>query len=295
VTLLSPNGTQLAVSVNDPLTPGTNLAELSYRLLDTGNHTLLVESRSKQSGDFVISLEARPAGSNVLLSNADTIAANLNTSTGVQTFDFQLTPTAATTLTLTPTTLGSAFAAEVRDDNGRLVGRVDHAVQSVQFQIAPGPGNIYFVSVVGSPPETALTVEIGLNQFLADFSAQTAGETCTNSAQFIADVNIPDGTVIPVGVPFIKAWRLRNIGTCTWDSTYSFTQVSGEGIAASPETIPVPYTPPNVEVDLSVLLNMPVETPIGQTQRAAFQLVAPDGTPFGSTPFVEVVVGNSQP
>jgi hypothetical protein len=37
-------------------------------------------------------------------------------------------------------------------------------------------------------------------------------------AQFIADVNVPDGTVFQPGETFTKTWRLKNNGVCTWTS-----------------------------------------------------------------------------
>src|SRR3974377_235848 len=39
---------------------------------------------------------------------------------------------------------------------------------------------------------------------------------CTLVEQFIADVSIPDGTVMAPGAPFVKTWRVQNTGTCTW-------------------------------------------------------------------------------
>ena len=43
---------------------------------------------------------------------------------------------------------------------------------------------------------------------------------CKNSAEFIRDVTFPDGTVTGPCESFRKVWRLKNTGTCTWDSSY---------------------------------------------------------------------------
>ena len=40
--------------------------------------------------------------------------------------------------------------------------------------------------------------------------------TCTYRATFLADVTIPDNTVIPPGTSFVKTWKLRNDGNCAW-------------------------------------------------------------------------------
>lgn len=50
---------------------------------------------------------------------------------------------------------------------------------------------------------------------------------CVNSAEFVEDVTVPDGTVLSPGEHFRKVWRLRNTGTCTWSRSYKVVS-SGE-------------------------------------------------------------------
>lgn len=45
--------------------------------------------------------------------------------------------------------------------------------------------------------------------------------SCSNQVEFVSDVTIPDDTEMLVGEEFIKTWRLKNIGTCTWTSQYA--------------------------------------------------------------------------
>jgi hypothetical protein len=35
---------------------------------------------------------------------------------------------------------------------------------------------------------------------------------------------------VPPGAPFVKAWRVRNIGTCVWDGTYALVLADGEAM-----------------------------------------------------------------
>jgi hypothetical protein len=35
-------------------------------------------------------------------------------------------------------------------------------------------------------------------------------------AAFVADVTVPDGTNFAPGTTFVKTWRLKNNGSCTW-------------------------------------------------------------------------------
>jgi hypothetical protein len=78
---------------------------------------------------------------------------------------------------------------------------------------------------------------------------------------------------------FIKTWRLRNEGSCAWDSRYQLVFVDGTPMA---RTQVFPWTGGTVgfgqTVDLSVNLFSP-EAP-GRYQ-ANFMLLAPDGTYFG--------------
>ncbi|HGJ66308.1 TPA: hypothetical protein ENS27_13160, partial [bacterium] len=46
-----------------------------------------------------------------------------------------------------------------------------------------------------------------------------------NWAGFVADVTVPDGTSFAPGAAFIKTWRLKNIGTCTWTGKYGLSFV----------------------------------------------------------------------
>ena len=50
---------------------------------------------------------------------------------------------------------------------------------------------------------------------------------CILSDQFIADVSIPDGTVLAAGSPFVKTWRVKNTGTCAWEN-YKLIFAAGE-------------------------------------------------------------------
>ncbi|MCA9949327.1 MAG: transporter substrate-binding domain-containing protein [Anaerolineales bacterium] len=61
--------------------------------------------------------------------------------------------------------------------------------------------------------------------------------TCIDGMAFIADLNMNDqnmtnpAKMLP-GQTFRKGWRVQNIGTCTWDSTYALAYVAGNVSAA---------------------------------------------------------------
>lgn len=101
---------------------------------------------------------------------------------------------------------------------------------------------------------------------------------CTNRAAFVADVTIPDGTTVGAGAAFAKTWRLRNSGTCTWDSGYALVFTGGH-IMGGPPMQPLPgAVAPGAEVDLTVNLIAPLS---GGTYRGEWKLRTPQGEVFG--------------
>ena len=67
---------------------------------------------------------------------------------------------------------------------------------------------------------------------------------CIDRVAFVQDVTIPDNTLLQGGQEFEKIWRLRNSGTCAWNSSYSIVFASGDsmsGLAAV--ALPVQVTP----------------------------------------------------
>jgi len=85
-------------------------------------------------------------------------------------------------------------------------------------------------------------------------SAPPAG-SCTNTAAFVQDVTVPDGTSLAPGQTFNKIWQVRNTGTCTW-SGYELVFAGGEAMTTS-TTVAVPATPPGATADILVPMTAP--------------------------------------
>ncbi len=106
----------------------------------------------------------------------------------------------------------------------------------------------------------------------------TAGPRCTDRASFVSDVTIPDNTVVTPGQSFVKTWRLRNTGTCTWTTDYALVFAHGDRLNGA-LSVPLPNTvSPNSTVDLSVTLTAPAGA---GTYTGRWQLRSTDGTLFG--------------
>ena len=117
----------------------------------------------------------------------------------------------------------------------------------------------------------------------------TGASNCTNQLQFVADISVPDGTNIQAGSTFTKTWRVRNAGTCTWNSYYTLRQTGGTKITFSSFSNPnIPYVAPGQTVDLSVSLRLSTSVANGQTYRADFNLFDSHGNSFPTNIFVLV-------
>ena len=50
---------------------------------------------------------------------------------------------------------------------------------------------------------------------------------------FVKDVTVPDGTGFAPGEIFVKTWRLKNRGTCTWTPDYMLVFTSGDWLGST--------------------------------------------------------------
>jgi uncharacterized protein YkwD len=104
----------------------------------------------------------------------------------------------------------------------------------------------------------------------------SATTDCIEKAAFYDDITIPDDTQFRQGDNFVKTWRLRNEGTCTWQD-YQFVFAYGD-IMNGPLSGPIPTTPPGETVDISVDLTAPSG---GGVHAGNWQLESADGRRFG--------------
>lgn len=121
----------------------------------------------------------------------------------------------------------------------------------------------------------------------------TPGSTgCTNNVRFIADVTIPDKTVVTPGGTFTKVWRVKNSGTCTWTSSYRLAFAGGNQMSG-PGTVSISgNVAPGAEYDVSV--NQTAPTAPGEYQ-GRWQFVDNTGAVFGQVYVLIIVPGTPTP
>lgn len=125
------------------------------------------------------------------------------------------------------------------------------AAQTVEAVLSATP-------ITGDASTATSAVPATITLIPSPIVTSTLGATATPNcplAEFVADVTIPDGTVITSGQTFNKKWRLKNIGACAW-SGYSLVFDSGESMNG-PATKAIGTVNPGQEIDLDVDLKAP--------------------------------------
>ena len=85
----------------------------------------------------------------------------------------------------------------------------------------------------------------------------TVPPSACDKVQYVADVNVPDGTIFQPGTQFTKTWRLKNVGSCKWTTAYQLVFFSGEKMgAASSATFPKEVAVGST-VDISINMTAP--------------------------------------
>lgn len=78
-----------------------------------------------------------------------------------------------------------------------------------------------------------------------------------DAALFLADVTYSDGSIVPRNTTFVKIWRIRNVGTCAWTTSYTLVFSGGDGMNA-PATVPMPGSvAPGQYIEIPVTLTSP--------------------------------------
>jgi hypothetical protein len=124
---------------------------------------------------------------------------------------------------------------------------------ATQSALTTTPGGGY----VSPTPSTSTPVP-GFNTptTIPPYKTSTPVTRC-DWADFVADVTYPDGSVIGRSEPFTKVWRLQNIGTCSWTTSYALVFVDGDAMNAA-ATIPLPGTvSPGQTIDIPINLISP--------------------------------------
>ena len=134
---------------------------------------------------------------------------------------------------------------------------------------------------VTQPEDMVVSREVTVQDIRANNPAN-----CTNGMMFISDVSLPDGTKLVPDMNATKTWNVKNTGTCTWDSSYTFAYVKGE-LMGQPNITVTKLVAPGENYELSV----PFNTPAANGEYTSWwQMRSPQGTGFGQTVWYNIIV-----
>jgi hypothetical protein len=130
-----------------------------------------------------------------------------------------------------------------------------------------------------NPPPTSAATPTPAPTFTSAPTATQSTVGCVDDGKYIADITIPDGTTFATPAAFTKTWRVQNIGTCAWNTTYSLKFVGGAQLGG-PAAIAMPSNvEPGNMVDLSVSLTSPATQ---GTYTGQWRLTNTSGGAFGT-------------
>ena len=118
---------------------------------------------------------------------------------------------------------------------------------------------------------------------------------CIDGMEWVSDLNLDDNgmqnpPVMQPGQPFVKGWRVRNSGTCTWDGSYALVYVSGNTPYASMGGQPAPVERqivPGETNDFNVSLVAPL---VPGTYQGFWAMRNGNGALFGDRMWVGITV-----
>ncbi len=114
----------------------------------------------------------------------------------------------------------------------------------------------------------------------------TPAGPCVNNLTFVEDTTIPDDSLIPIAAIMDKQWLVSNSGTCNWDSTYRLKWISGEKFGTV-EEFPLFPARAGTQAVLQIIFTAPA---VEGTYESGWQAYGSDGTAFGDTIWVRIVV-----
>lgn len=110
---------------------------------------------------------------------------------------------------------------------------------------------------------------------------------CLSDVVYVADLTVPDNTVVAPSAPIDKQWQVRNTGDCAWTNAYRIIFSEGSLMNAAVEHAVYPAKPGG-EATVQIAMIAP---DVPGEYRGYWQFVDRDGQPFGQRLYIQIVVG----
>ncbi len=140
-----------------------------------------------------------------------------------------------------------------------IIAQIQQTQQAAGTQVLPATATLPAVLPTNTPvPPTPVPPTSTSVPPTAVPPTSTQVPVPCDRATFVEDVTYPDGTDVAPGTTFVKTWRLRNNGTCTWNSSYSLVFISGDAMSGpASQPLTTGTVAPGQEIDVSVTLKAP--------------------------------------
>jgi next-to-BRCA1 protein 1 len=90
------------------------------------------------------------------------------------------------------------------------------------------------------------------------------------------DVNVPDNTIMSPGQEFVKTWKIKNTGACTWGEGYKMIYSYGDRMDGAAQALTAAIAP-GQEVEVSVAFKAPA---LAGSYQSFWTLQNPKGIAF---------------
>jgi hypothetical protein len=181
-------------------------------------------------------------------------------------------PINKTPATESPSVDQTLAAATIQAKVGEYLTQTAQGSQAQVVTATPGTGGSIVYITATPQPATATSVPP------TQAPTSTTVPIPCNQAGWVTDVTIPDGTEVVAGSSFVKTWRVRNTGSCTWGSGYAIVFSSGNAMGAAPSTTLPSSVQPGQTVDISVAMVAPADK---GNYKGSWIMRAPGGSTFG--------------
>ena len=144
----------------------------------------------------------------------------------------------------------------------------------------PGPDDTPSPTSTAAPGSTNTPVPTNLPP-TATYkpSTATAIPIPCSAAKFIEDVTIPDWITVDAGQRIDKSWKIKNVGSCTWNTKYTIFFFGGNQLSA-PASVAFPNS---VKPGETVNLTVPMTAPSDKGSfTGSWMFKSDNGTVFGT-------------
>jgi len=159
--------------------------------------------------------------------------------------------------------LMSVLLAACSGANQQLTPTIDvGALQTASVQTVVANVTRTAEAMPSATPEPSATLEVAAAVTPVETVTPTLAVSPTqglcDDAAFVSDASVIDGSQMTAGAAFVKTWKVKNTGTCTWTTGYQIIFAYNEKMGGLPTALSTEVQP-GAEVEVSVNLVAPTK------------------------------------